>query len=202
MNFLAHALLAGPRVDDRVGGIAGDFVKGVLDPRPLGMSPAFAEGVRLHRRIDSFADRHPAFLRSRARVSRERRRVAGIMVDLFYDHFLARHWSRFSTQPLQAFTAEVYAHVRDYPDPLPAPFLPVFEHMARADWLSAYGDAQVVADALDRMAMLRFRRANPLAGGGAELLAHYAGFEADFAEFLPAALAFAASVRAARPSGR
>lgn len=201
MNFLAHALLAGPLVDDRVGGVAGDFVKGVLDPTPPDMSAAFAEGVRLHRRIDSFADQHPAFLRSRRRVSAQRRRVAGIMVDLFYDHFLASLWPRFSAQPLQVFTAEVYAHIRSYPQPLPLDFVPVFESMARTDWLSAYGDPQTVARALDRMAQFRFRRPNPLAGGGAELLADYAGFEADFAEFLPDAIEFAASVRAARTPG-
>ena len=54
----------------------------------------------LHRRIDSFADTHPAFRRSRGRVSAARRRVAGIMVDMFYDHFLARHWGQFSGQRL------------------------------------------------------------------------------------------------------
>ncbi len=202
MNFLAHALLAGPLVDDRVGGVAGDFVKGRLEPLPTGMSQAFADGVMLHRRIDSFADGHVAFRRSRARVSAARRRVAGIMVDLFYDHFLARHWARFCTEPLEAFSAETYALIRTYPLPLPPAFAPVFDSMERADWMAAYRDPAQIATALDRMARFRFRRANPLAGGGAELLAHYAGFEADFHDFLPDALAFAAAVRAARSDRR
>ena len=65
MNFLAHALLSGEAEADRVGGLMGDFVKG---PLPAGLPPDLAAGVALHRAIDSFADRHPAFAASRARV--------------------------------------------------------------------------------------------------------------------------------------
>ena len=90
MNFLAHALLSGEAEADRVGGLMGDFVKG---PLPAGLPPDLAAGVALHRAIDSFADRHPAFAASRARVSPGRRRVGGILVDLFYDHLLARDWA-------------------------------------------------------------------------------------------------------------
>ena len=77
MNFLAHAWLAGDAPADRLGGLMGDFVKG---PLPAGLPPDVAEGVRLHRQIDVFAETHPAFRRSRARVSPERRRVAGLAV--------------------------------------------------------------------------------------------------------------------------
>lgn len=89
MNFLAHAVLAGDDAADRIGGLLGDFVKG---PLPAGLPPALASGVALHRAIDGFADHHPAFLASRARIGARRRRVAGALVDLFYDHLLARDW--------------------------------------------------------------------------------------------------------------
>lgn len=200
MNFLAHAYLAGPLASDRVGGVVGDFVKGLLDPLPAGLGAELAAGVMLHRRIDSFADGHEAFRRSRARVSAERRRVGGIMVDLFYDHFLAVHWNRFSAQPLIEFTAHTYQLIALHPEPLPESFRPVFERMSKHDWMASYLDAGNVALALDRMAEHRLRRPNPLAGAGEELLRDYAGFEADFLEFLPDALRFAESVRDARPS--
>lgn len=199
MNYLAHALLAGPLATDRIGAIIGDFVKGPLSPRPAGLSAALVDGVMLHRRIDSFADRHPAFIRSRMRVSADRRRVGGIMVDLFYDHFLARHWAQFSIQPLHAFTAETYQLIARHTDPLPADFLPVFERMASHDWLASYHDSSNVALALDRMSRFRLRQPNTLAGAGEELEREYAGLEADFLSFLPDALAFAAQVREARP---
>ena len=71
-------------------------------------------------------------------------------------------------------------------------------HLAADDWMAGYRDAARVAEALDRMAEFRLRRPNPLAGSGEELLRDYAGFEADFTEFLPDAAAFAESVRRAR----
>jgi len=152
----------------------------------------------LHRRIDSYADTHPAFRRSRERVSAERRRVAGIMIDLFYDHFLALHWPRFSAQALVEFTSQTYRLIEDHPEPLPASFSPVFERMSAQDWMAGYREVDKVAQALDSMAEFRLRRPNPLAGAGQELRREYAGLEADFFEFLPDALAFAESVRAAR----
>ena len=198
MNFLAHAWLAGPLAADRIGGMVGDFVKGRLDPLPPGLAPELAAGVALHRRIDSYADRHPAFQRSRARVSAARRRVSGIMVDMFYDHFLALHWESFSDQPLAAFTAALYRELAASADALPAAFGPVFARMAADDWLAGYRDAARVAAALDRMAIHRLRSPNPLAGAGEELAGDYAGFKTDFLAFLPEAQTFAAEVRAAR----
>lgn len=198
MNYLAHALLAGPLATDRVGGVAGDFVKGLLQPGPGGLDPALADGVRLHRRIDSFSDTHPAFRHSRARVSEVRRRFGGVLVDMFYDHFLAVHWQRYSPEPLADFTAETYRLIATRLDALPAPFAPVFARMAAHDWLGSYRDPTNVALALDRMALHRARQPNPLAGAGEELLAAYPGFEADFLEFFPDALGFAEEVRGMR----
>ena len=194
MNFLAHAWLAGASPADRVGGIIGDFVKGLL---PAGLPPALADGVRLHRAIDSYAETHPAFRRSRARVSAERRRVSGIMVDLFYDHFLALHWQTFSLQPLETYAAQAYA-LLEAEAALPRPFAELLPFMRRENWLLAYRSPERIAAALDRMSVRRLKRPNNLAGAGTELLADYAGFEADCLEFLPDAAAYAAALCASR----
>lgn len=197
MNFLAHAYLAGDAPADRLGGLIGDFVKG---PLPAGLPPDIAAGVRLHRQIDVFADAHPAFLRSRARVSPQRRRVAGVMVDMFYDHFLALHWHRFDAEPLEAFTSAMYRLMAEHDALLPSRLAEILPRMRESDWLGSYRSAETTALALDRMA-LRLRRANPLTGSGAELRADYAGFEADFFEFIVAAQAFAVQHRALRDAG-
>ncbi|WP_432721350.1 ACP phosphodiesterase [Jeongeupia wiesaeckerbachi] len=195
MNYLAHALLAGPAPADRAGGVAGDFVKGLL---PGALPADLAAGVALHREIDAFADLHPAFAASRARVSPVRRRYGGIMVDLFYDHLLAVHWARFSPdETLAQFTGRLYAELARQPA-LPAHFAAVLPRMAETDWLASYRDMANVAFALDRMASHRIRRANPLAGAADELRDHYAGFEADFLDFMPDALAYAQQVRLSR----
>jgi acyl carrier protein phosphodiesterase len=195
MNFLAHAYLAGPEPADRLGGMLGDFVKG---PLPAGLPGAVAAGVSLHRRIDSFADTHPAFRTSRVRVSAERRRYAGIMVDLFYDHFLARHWGEFSDEPLEDFTAGTYALLARHAALLPPRLARIFPYMRREDWLRSYRELASVGEALDNMSRHRLTRPNRLAGAARELEAGYEGFERDFRAFLPDALAFAGRTRQAR----
>ena len=195
MNFLAHALLAGPADADRIGGLMGDFVKGIL---PAGLRPDLASGVALHRAIDSFADRHLAFIASRARVSPLRRRVGGVLIDLFYDHLLARDWPRHASGTLDQFTTQLYAALSDFTPLLPERAHEVADLMRRHDWLGSYRHVEAVGQAIDRMSVYRLRRANPLAGGIEEFLADPQGFEADFQHFMPDALAFAAAWRASR----
>ncbi len=202
MNYLAHALLAGPEGDWRLGGLLGDFVKGPLPPGRGPLPESVRLGVVLHRRIDSFADAHAAFLRSRGRVSEERRRYGGIMVDMFYDHFLARHWAEFSDEPLASYTARLYALLAERPALLPERLREILPLMRRDDWLASYRELASVSFALDRMGEKRLRPGNRLAGSGAELEAAYAGFERDFLEFFPDALDFAARFRAQAAGGQ
>ena len=194
MNYLAHALLAGADDDCRLGGLLGDFVKGPLSPRPPQLGAAVVRGLLLHRQIDSFADAHPAFERSRRRISAERRRYSGIIIDMFYDHLLALHWARFCAQPLEAFTAAVYALLARRP--LPERLARILPRMRQEDWLAGYRDPDAVSRALDQIAAHRFRRSNGLGGAGSELAGKQAYFEADFLEFFPAALAYAEEFRA------
>lgn len=192
MNYLAHTLLAGDSPSDRVGGLIGDFVKG---PLPGDLPPALARGVALHRAIDSFADRHPAFIASRARVSARRRRVGGILVDLFYDHLLARDWTAFASGSLAAYCAGVYGDLQAQGADLPAAAREAGARMRRGDWLNSYREVEAIGRAIDRMALHRLRRPLPLAGGIEEFLADTDGFAADFQAFLPDAQAFAADWR-------
>jgi acyl carrier protein phosphodiesterase len=197
MNYLAHAWLAGDLPADRLGGLIGDFVKG---PLPAGLPADVAAGVRLHRQIDVFADTHPAFRRSRERVTPLRRRFGGVMVDMFYDHFLARHWMQYHPLPLEHFSAEMYRLMGIHAPLLPPALAAILPRMREADWLASYRSPDAIAIALDRMAM-RLRRANPLPGAGEELRAGYAGFEADFFDFIVDAERFAAEQRRNRPGG-
>ncbi len=191
MNFLAHALLAGEEPALIVGGVVGDWVKGLL---PAGLPADLARGVALHRAIDSHAETHPAFCRSRNRVSPERRRYAGILVDIFYDHLLARDWPH--AAPLGETCQGIYAHLAAWREHLPEHARPAMALMAREDWLGSYAELDGIADVLWRMSQ-RARRPNPLAGGEAEFIADAAGFAEDFAEWYADAQRFAAAWRVA-----
>lgn len=199
MNYLAHAFLAGPQPASRLGGLLGDFVKGPIESIARHYPHAVVTGIALHRRIDSYADRHPAFRRSRQRVSALRRRFSGVMVDLFYDHFLARHWSAYCAQSLEAFTADLYALLASNQTLLPPRLAQSLPGMRRDDWLASYRGVDAIGSALDRLSRHRLRRANPLAGAAEELHNAYPGYEADFRIFFADAVAFCEAGGANRP---
>lgn len=192
MNFLAHAVLAGDDPALIVGGVVGDWVKGLL---PGALPPDLARGVALHRAIDRHADEHPAFQRSRTRVSPQRRRYGGVLVDIFYDHLLARDWPL--AVPLAATCTAIYAHLESRLAALPAPAQVAMRLMANEDWLGSYAGVAGIADVLRRMSQ-RARQPNPLAGGEAEFLGDPAGYAADFAAWYGDAQRFAAAWRAAK----
>lgn len=197
MNFLAHALLAGDDPALIVGGVVGDWIKG---PLPGALPPDLARGVALHRAIDSHAETHPAFCRSRMRMSAARRRYAGVLVDIFYDHLLARDWTEHRDDALAAYCAEVYAEIDGRLADLPAPARDVLRRMASEDWLRSYAEIDGIADVLRRMSR-RARQPNPLAGGEEELLAGAAGFAEDFRWWLGDAGKFAARWRSDASGG-
>jgi acyl carrier protein phosphodiesterase len=187
VNFLAHAYLADGSGQSIVGSLMGDFVKGPLDGRH-GLE--LTRALVLHRRVDSYTDAHPVVAGSRARVSPARRRYAGILVDLFFDHFLARHWKNYSDLALEAFTAGVYEALRHNHALLPERLQFIAPRMAAMDWLTSYRDVDAIGLALDRMGE-RLKRGNALLGSVAELAANYDAFEADFRVFFPNVVRFA-----------
>ena len=189
MNFLAHALLAGEHPALIVGGVIGDWIKG---PLPGVLPDDLASGVALHRAIDSFAESQPAFRRSRSRVSAARRRYAGVLVDVIYDHLLARNWSAIHRRPLDEYCSEVYGLIADRLNDLPVASHPALTMMANEDWLASYAQIEGVADVLMRMSR-RARQPNPLANGEQEFLADVDGFTGDFYAWLAEMQAFCQS---------
>ncbi len=187
MNFLAHLYLADRQPDALLGSLMGDFVKGPLQGR---FSPDLTRALAQHRKVDAFTDAHPVVRASRARMTPARRRFAGIMVDVFYDHFLALHWEDYAEQPLEAFAREVYALLRTREAMLPERLRRIAPLMVQFDWLGSYRRVEAVHVALDRMGE-RLKRGNALLGAGAELTANYDGLQADFRAFFPEVRRFA-----------
>ncbi len=183
MNYLVHLYLADPEPLCRLGNLAGDFVKGPLGgswPEPL------RRGLRQHRQVDVFAQDNAAFRRSRERLDPVFGLCRGILVDVFYDHFLARNWQRHSQLPLADFAAGVYRDIESYLPLLPEGFQTVAPRMIGHDWLTSYRRPEAVGRALERLGQ-RLRRPRDLGAGLAEMLRHAPALETDCEEFLAAA---------------
>jgi len=191
LNWLAHLRLSPVDPQLRLGNLLGDFVRGV-DVSLL--PPQVQAGIEQHRSLDRFTDGHLVFRRSRARLGPGFARLSGVLVDVYYDHFLARGWERWGDgRPLPDFAGDVYRLLGQQHQWLTPPLRAALPHMVAQDWLGSYGDLEAIDATLARMAA-RLSRPTSLAEGGRELRAHYEALQADFAEFFPEAMAWAGAV--------
>jgi len=185
LNWLAHVFLSEPDVEFRLGNLLADLVRG--DDRAR-MPAGFLRGAARHKAIDAFTDSHPIVRRSRARIDARHRRFSGVLVDIFYDYCLARHWAEYSTEPLAAFTAAFYAEVDAYPLPLPEAARSTLDRIVRHDLLGQYARIAGVESSLRRVSAYltrRWGREFRLETSAQDLVAHEAEFDRDFAEFFP-----------------
>ncbi len=181
MNYLGHLYLSPDTPDFLVGSLLGDFVKGAAVNDYEG---DLRRGIELHRKVDQFTDHHDIFRRSIARISQPRRRYGGIMVDVFYDHFLAKHWLEFHTELLPDFAHRVYGILREREPELPETMRFILPRLTSEDWFSSYRETSGIDNVMKRMSR-RIKRENPLHAAIEELEQEYEGFEADFRQFLP-----------------
>jgi len=181
LNHLAHLFLAPDSESHRVGSLLGDFARG-LDSRAL--PPTIHEGLRHHRAVDAFTDRHPEVIASKRLFSDQRRRFAGVALDILYDHYLLRHWHLFSSVDVDDFIEQVYRELWNNRQAMPEKMQTVTGRIVRYDWFRSYKDLDNIGFALDRVAeRIRFRHS--FNGIIEEIQAHDPELEANFLSFFP-----------------
>ncbi len=148
MNFLAHMYLSGESEGVLIGNFIGDYVKGRDYEK---YSPSIRKGILLHRNIDFFTDSHSLTRASRELISEEYGKYSGIVVDIFYDHFLAAGWDQYSDMPLKKYTREKYNILNIYYDIFPGEVKNFFPYFIRSNWLEAYANIEGVQSVLNRM---------------------------------------------------
>lgn len=199
MNYLAHLFLAGDNPANLVGHMLGDFVT----PREIATyPPEIRAGIGMHQRVDAFSDSHPVFAASRRRFQRPYRRFGGILVDLSYDHFLAKHWDEYSPDVrLPEFAQHAYAVLDEHQAILPPRLQRMLPHMIGDDWLCSYQELESIGRALQGIAR-RFRRETPLPTAMGAVEASYDGLESDFRLFFPELVEFSAEMDCQRRMAR
>lgn len=186
MNYLAHLALSADDPLSRIGNWLGDFVKGPLGDSAERFPPRVVDGIRHHRAMDRFTDGHPTFRAAKREFAPESRRVAGIVVDLAFDHFLAAGWETLESQPLGAFRRQVYGEFSSHIEIFPPRARRVAEAIIREDVLGRYASVDGLHLTIERVAR-RFRRPELLLRAGDEVEHLYSRLRGHFGPFYAAA---------------
>ena len=181
MNFLAHFHLAWPDADLVAGGLEGDYFKGPLRGElPLGIE----RGIKLHRAIDAYTDRHILVQQLRREFPLNLRRYAGILIDLSFDHYLSLHWSRFCDTPLTDFNEAVHRKLAEYEMSLSNDARLMLTRLQEYDVLNLYVSWETVPATAKRIGE-RFKRHNPFVAVDHQLSPLKGAMEHAFLNFYP-----------------
>ena len=176
MNYLAHIFLSGDNPNIMIGNFIADSIKG---SKYTVFPDEIQKGILLHRQIDTATDAHPAFRKSTKRLHKNYGHYSGIIVDIFYDHFLAKNWAEYSDIPLADYIQSFYKLLRDNFDILPENIQKMAPIMMEGNWLLIYANLE----GIDRVLAGMNRRTKNRSGmdkAGEDLKAFYNDFEADF----------------------
>lgn len=175
-----------------LGGIAADFVR---QPQVLLLPPDVQEGVKLHRRIDSFTDSNITVRHSIGRLSHNWHWFSGIIVDIYYDHILACEWSNYSDEPLDVFSQRSYDSLNSLLMLLPEDAQRGIGQFISDDRLFRYTTLDGIEDTLarvsDRIEKRMPKHAVRLEQAMPDLAASHAGLVSDFRIFYPELIAYA-----------
>ena len=186
MNYLAHLYLADNSPGSLIGGLLGDFVKGPLDNA---YDDDITKGTLIHRRIDSFSDSHEKVFESKRLISPKRSRFSDIIIDVCFDHFLARSWSEYSNEELADFTRKVYVLLSKYSHILPYKPRSIIPKMIEEDWLGSYQYIEGIGQIMDRVSR-RLTRGEGMLGAVKELETNYEKMEENYKSFFPELIAY------------
>lgn len=181
VNWLAHLLLSEATPEYRIGNLLPDLVPASL---LIEVPAEFRRGIKCHHQIDSYTDSHHIVARSIRRIGPTHRRYAGILVDVFYDHFLSCDWGAYSDVPLTEFIEEVHASFEEHCHGLPNEAVERLKQIRAGNWLSTYREIAPLQNTLFRLGQ-RFSRPVNLGEAIGDLELHYDSLHADFREFFP-----------------
>lgn len=181
MNFLAHIFLSADDPDLTIGNFIGDFVKGKEIEK---YTPTIRKGIALHREIDHFTDHHPIVLKSKERLRPIYHHYAPVIVDVFYDHFLASDWNRYHASDLRQFTESFYQLTKSYKEEIPQRAQHMLSYMAHQNWLFHYRSVDGIHQALTGMSR-RTSFSSGMEHASQDLIKNREAYEEEFRAFFP-----------------
>lgn len=193
MNFLAHIYLSGDHEMITIGNFIADGIKG---KRYQNYPKAVQVGILLHREIDTFTDAHPTVRMSTKRLHHRYSHYSGVIVDILYDHFLAKNWSLYSETPLKVYVDDFYESLQTHFEILPLRIQNLMPYMLADNWLLHYAEIEGIQNVLNGMNRRTKNRAG-MDRATEELQTFYQEFEEEFTSFFEELRLFSAEKLAA-----
>jgi acyl carrier protein phosphodiesterase len=186
MNFLAHIYLSGNNDLLKIGNFIADSIRGnKYSNYPLEIQ----RGIILHRHIDTFTDSHPIVKISKKRLHKNYGHYSGVIMDIFYDHFLAKNWLDYSTTPLHLYVAQFYELLKNEFEVLPKPVQNMYPYMVKDNWLNSYATIEGITKVLEGMNR-RTKNKSKMNLAVNELQEFYQEFEKEFTDFFTELILF------------
>jgi acyl carrier protein phosphodiesterase len=179
MNFLAHVFLSGNDFELAMGNLIADQIKG---KKYLDLPPKIQEGVLLHRKIDHYTDSHPAFKQCIKKLFVSHRHYSRVLVDMFFDHFLAKNWQQYHPQLFPEFIHQFYDFIEKNKALVPERCTHLIEHLIQNNWFGAYASLDGLETILAQMEK-RTRFESHLALGRIALEKDYFFYKTQFNTF-------------------
>ncbi|TYA78764.1 acyl carrier protein phosphodiesterase [Seonamhaeicola marinus] len=186
MNYLAHIYLSGNNDLVTIGNFIADGIKGSSYKT---YSKDVQVGILLHRHIDTFTDAHKTVRLSTKRLHEKYGHYSGIIVDILYDHFLAKNWNKYSKTPLNEYVEAFYDLLEEHYDMLPPRIQKMMPYMITDNWLLSYGSMEGISRVLDGMNR-RTKHKSSMNEAVIELEEFYQEFENEFTSFFNELITF------------
>lgn len=181
MNFLGHIYFSGNDESIIFGNILGDFVKGNIDKTMY--SEKIKSGLKLHRKIDGLADDAINFKKTKARIRDELGLYSGAVTDIYYDHFLSKHWQELYKTDLELHSKKIYKIIDKHENYFTENFRTMFYYMKKYNWLYNYKNLCFIDKVFNGMADRKIKR-EILRFSGKLLRDNYNEIEHDFFNFM------------------
>lgn len=179
MNFLAHLYLAKKNPEGQVGNFIADAIKGSnYKHLPIDIQ----KGIIHHRAIDTFTDSHVIVKQSKRRLNDRYGHFKAVIIDILYDHYLAKDWLNYCDTPLQDFAQNSYQLLQDNYEYLPEKTQYLLPFMKEQNWLYNYKSVEGISKILWGMNK-RTKGISKMDLAKEDLLLYYQEFQEDFNSF-------------------
>ncbi len=186
MNFLAHIYLSFGDDEITIGNFIADSIRG---NKYQHLPEKIQKGIALHRAIDTYTDAHPTVRKSSKRLHQNYSHYSRVIVDIFYDHYLAKNWTAYSEIPLAIFVADFYALLQEHYTILPDGVKRMIPYMVADNWIFNYSKMEGIAKVLNGMNR-RTKNVSKMNFAIRDLETHYTEFESEFTSFFEELIIF------------